>query len=895
MTGGDVHNSDWHALTVDETTRRLESSLAGLTADEADIRLERYGPNRLPEARVRSPIAIYAGQLKSPLIYLLFAAAVVAVALGEFADAAFIGVVLALNSAIGGTQEWRAEVNTAALRSSIQSVSRVLRGGVIRLLQSGDLVPGDVVLLEAGDRTPADLRIVSAFDLTADESGLTGESFPVGKEAGRPLAPDAPLGDRSTLLHAGTTVQTGRAEGIVVATGSHTQLGRIASALVGPAAPPPLTKRLERFSRNLGIAVVVLIAALVLVQLAGGAPLRETFFVAIALAVAAIPEGLPVAVTVALSIATRRMARRNVIVRHLPAVEGLGSCTVVASDKTGTLTMNELTATRLWLPEAGAVEVRQNPAGGDVHFAADPDRSAARVLEEVCAAAAAGALCNDATYDPSLGESGRSGDTVDIALLVLAERAGIDNAALRTKERRTGEIPFAAERRFAATLDLLPEGLKLHAKGAPEVILPLCGGIEERGLLAAEEMAAGGYRVLAIAEKPLPADRPYSQSDIEDELNQLTLLALVGFIDPQRPEAAEAVAACRRAGVSVRMVTGDHPITALAIARGLGLAEHMGEVITGREILALPQGERGARLAGAQVFARVEPTQKVDIVRALKAAGHIVAMTGDGVNDAPALRQADLGVAMGRGGTDVARDAADLVLTDDNFASVVAGIQEGRAAYANIRKVIYLLVSTGAAEVVIFMLAIATGHPLPLSAVQLLWLNLVTNGGQDVALAFERREPGLLSRPPRPANEPIFDRLMVLESATSGLAMGGVAFAFFAWMLALGWSEFDARNALLFLMVAFENVQVFNCRSETRSAFRIAFSSNWPVIGAVAGAQAVHVAAAYIPGLSDVLEMRPISIGLWLTLVPIALTLLLVMELFKLVWRRRSAQHVGTE
>ncbi len=308
----------------------------------------------------------------------------------------------------------------------------------------------------------------------------------------------------------------------------------------------------------------------------------------------------------------------------------------------------------------------------------------------------------------------------------------------------------------------------------------------------------------------------------------------------------------------------------------------------GSEIIALEDGARDARLAGAQVFARVEPTQKVDIVHALKASGHVVAMTGDGVNDAPALRQADLGVAMGRGGTDAARDAADLVLTDDNFASVVAGIQEGRAAYANIRKVIYLLVSTGAAEVVVFMLAIATGYPLPLTAVQLLWLNLVTNGGQDVALAFETREPGLLNRPPRPKNEAVFDRLMITESAVSGLAMGGIAFAFFAYALSLGWSEFEARNVLLFLMVAFENVHVFNCRSETRSAFRIPFSNNWPVVAAVFGAQAVHVSAAFVPGLRDVLQMQPISVSLWLTLIPIALTLLIVMELFKLAVARNG-------
>ncbi len=627
-----------------------------------------------------------------------------------------------------------------------------------------------------------------------------------------------------------------------------------------------------------------MMALIVVGQLLTGASLRQTFFVAVALAVAAIPEGLPVAVTVALSIATRRMARRNVIVRHLPAVEGLGSCTVVASDKTGTLTANALTAKRLWLPDFGAVQVGGEgyDARGDFSFeAAEADTAG---LPAIAEAAVSATLCNDATYDPAVGDSGRSGDTLDVALLVLAVKAGLRLAKIRAEAPRIGEIPFAAERRFATTLNTHRDGLRLHAKGAPEVILPLCenGGAEAH--LAAERMAEGGLRVLAIAAKVVTHEGPFATSDIEAELGGLTLLGLVGFIDPLRPEAREAVAACRHAGVSVRMVTGDHPVTALAIARELGLAEDMSEVTTGREIVALTASpdELRARLAEAKVFARVEPTQKVDIVEALKAAGHIVAMTGDGVNDAPALSRSDLGVAMGKSGTDVARDAADLVIADDNFASVVAGIQEGRAAYANIRKVIYLLVSTGAAEVVIFLLATLTAQPLPLSAVQLLWLNLVTNGGQDVALAFEAREDGLLRRGPRPVNEPIFDRLMITENVVSGLAMGVVSFAFFVWALSQGWSEYDARNALLFLLVLFENVQVFNCRSETRSAFRIPFSNNWPVVISVVGAQAVHIGAAFVPGISDVLEMHPISLELWLALVPIALSLLLVMELFKL-------------
>ncbi len=887
----------WHALSAEAATERLATTASGLSAAEAQSRLIRFGPNALPEPPRRTILGIFIGQLKSPLVYLLLAAAAVSIALGEFSDAWFIGAVLVLNSAIGGSQEWRAEINTAALRSSIKATSRVLRDGAVRLIESAGLVPGDVVLIEAGDRVPADMRLLQAFDARADESALTGESYAVDKSARQELAPEASVADRSTMLHASTNMLTGRSEAVVVATGFETEIGRIARELAKAAPPPPLTQRLERFSRKLGLIVIAMMALIVAGQLYAGNSLRQTFFVAVALAVAAIPEGLPVAVTVALSIATRRMARRNVIVRHLPAVEGLGSCTVVASDKTGTLTANALTAKRLWLPTFGAVQVGGEgyDAHGDFRFETQED--GADALPAVREAAMSATLCNDATYEPADGDSGRSGDTLDVALLVLAVKAGLRLPAIRAESERIGEIPFAAERRFAATLNSHPGNIKLHAKGAPEVILPLCenGGAEAH--LAAERMAEDGLRVVAVATKAVKDEGPFATSDIEAELGGLTLLALVGFIDPLRPEAREAVSACRQAGVSVRMVTGDHPVTALAIARELGLAEDMSEVTTGREIVALTAApeELRARLAEAKVFARVEPTQKVDIVEALKAAGHIVAMTGDGVNDAPALRRADLGVAMGKSGTDVARDAADLVIADDNFASVVAGIQEGRAAYANIRKVIYLLVSTGAAEVVIFLLATLTAQPLPLSAVQLLWLNLVTNGGQDVALAFEGREAGLLRRGPRPVNEPIFDRLMIAESTVSGLAMGGASFAFFVWALSQGWSEYDARNALLFLLVLFENVQVFNCRSETRSAFRIPFSNNWPVIVSVVGAQAVQIGAAFVPGLRDVLEMHPISVELWLALVPISLSLLLVMELFKLVWGSSERGRAGSD
>ncbi|MBO0904146.1 cation-translocating P-type ATPase [Jiella sonneratiae] len=881
----------WHALARDAVLARLRASSSGLTDAEAERRLAIHGPNALPQPKSRSLLSIVLGQLTSPLIYLLLAAAVVSLVLAEYDDAGFIFLVLTINTAVGAAQEWRAEANTAALRSAITTVVRVMRNGAVRRLDSRRLVPGDVVVLEGGDRVPADLRILEAAETQADESSLTGESLPVDKVAGDALPPDTPLAERLTMLFAGSTLQRGRARAVVLSTGSRTELGVIAGALGSPAAEPPLTRRLDRFSRLLGLLSLCLVGAVVALQLGVGASLRETFFVAIALAVSVIPEGLPVAVTIALSIATRRMARRNVIVRHLPAVEGLGACTVVATDKTGTLTMNQLTARRIWLPRHGFVEVDgagfelegRLSQGGEA--LSDEAHGAARSL------ARSAALCNDADLDPTAGAEGRSGDTVDIAFLVLAIKTGLDTGALRKAARRIADRPFSAERKYAASLHDHGDGHLVHVKGAAEVLVPLSDAEDPDAVLGlAEDMAGRGYRVLAVATKPIgdaagPAG-PSGEACL-GELRGLTLLGLVGFIDPLRPEARQAVRDCHRAGVAVKMITGDHAATALAIARELGIADRPEEVVTGREIAAAAAG-LDRRIAAASVFARVEPAHKVRIVEALQQAGHLVAMTGDGVNDAPALHRADLGVAMGRDGTDAARDAADLVLADDNFASVVAGIDEGRAAYANIRKVIYLSISTGAAEAVMFVLALAFGLPLPLTAVQLLWLNLVTNGGQDVALAAEASEPGLLDRPPRSPREPLIDALLVRETLLSGAVIGLVSTAAFAWMIDRGWSTFDARNTLLFLMVAFENVHVFNCRSETRSAFRIPLSANWALVAAVVGAQAVHVGAAFTPGLCDLLGLSPLPLSEWLLLVPLALSVLIVMETDKLLRQRRA-------
>ena len=867
----------WHALPLDQVGAELEAEPGGLDSEEARRRLDRFGPNALKPPKRRSLIAIVLGQLRSPLIYLLLLAGAASVVMGDGADAAFIFVILIINSAIGATQEARADANTAALRSALRTQATVRRNGETVVVDGRDLVPGDVVLVEAGDRVPADLRLIRSVEFLIDESSMTGESALVEKDANVALSPDTPLADRRNQLFAGTVARVGRCEGFVVATGTNTELGHIAETVAGPGTEPPLTKRLDGLTRALGLIALVLVAGIVAPRLLAGAELKEVLLVGVALAVSIIPEGLPVAVTVALSIATRRMAKRNVIVRHLPAVEGLGACTVIATDKTGTLTVNELTAEWVWIPGYGSIDLAEGE-----------DRGGESLRAELTALGRSAALCNDAWLDVA-SDDGGVGDTVDIALLWLAEKNAIDASALRAEAPRLDEVPFSAERRFSATLNRHEEGHFIHVKGAPEVILPLSMNAMEAARQV-EIMAGEGYRVLAIATKGVEVAEA---GGLEEELTGLTLLGLVGFIDPLRPEARQAVADCHRAGVEVRMITGDHPGTALAIARQLGLATHAGEVVTGKDlVLAEGDADATARVAAARVFARVEPSQKVQIVEGLRAAGHFVAMTGDGVNDAPALVRADIGVSMGRDGTDAARDASDLVLTDDNFASIVAGIEEGRAAYANIRKVIYLLISTGAAEAIIFFLSVSTGLPLPLGAVQLLWLNLVTNGGQDVALAFEKPEADLLDRPPRRPTERLLDGLLIRQVAVSGIYMGVVAFAVFAWALSLGVPEAEARNLLLFLMVLFENVHAFNVRSETRSAFQIPLRHNWPLMASIAVAQTLHLAAPYVPVLRDVLEVQPVSLSNWAMLLGVAASLLVVMEVDK--WLRRRRQSART-
>jgi len=892
-----VHRA--HALTAAEALAAVEATAHGLSNAEAQARLGRFGANALPRPRPPHPLAVFLRQFLSPLIYILLLAAVVSAALGEWSDALFISAVLLINALIGATQEYSAQRAAQALQQMVSVQARVLRDGDAHVLDAEALVPGDVVTLESGSKVPADLRLLTAQGLEVDESLLTGESETVGKDAAPTFAEETVVGDRTNMAFAGTMVTRGRARGVVVATGLATELGQIARTVLGRAeVKPPLLLRMARFTTRIAIFIGAAVLIMAGASLAQGAGFKEVFLLSVALAVSAIPEGLPVALTVTLAIGMQRMARRNVIVRKLVAVEALGSCTFIASDKTGTLTVNELTARRLLLPgDTAPWEIAGEgmvPEGG----LSAPDglggasQAQWALVERACRAAV---LANEAFLGMRDGQWVHHGDGVDVAMLVMAHKVGITQAEANNAWPSLAELAFESNRLFSASLNGRPGETGVSVKGAVERLLPMCstmataaGQIDidsERIRQQAHALASEGYRVIALADGPLAlgADEVFS----EEHLHGLTLLGLVGMIDPLRPAAKAAIGACHRAGIDVSMVTGDHPATAFAIARELDLAEDPREIVTGvqlREAQQTGPAAVDALTAGARVFARVEPQQKLDIVQSLGRNGHFVAVTGDGANDAPALRAAHVGVAMGRSGTDVARETADLIVTDDDFASIVAGIEEGRIAYANVRKVIFLLISTGAAELVLFTLALATGLPLPLFAVQLLWLNLVTNGIQDIALAFEKAEGDELRRPPRPPREPVFNRLMVERVLISALVIGAVAFAAFDWLLAHGYSQEAARNATLLLMVLFENVHVFNSRSETRSIFAHSPLQNPLLLFGTAAAQLVHIGAMYTPGLNAVLGLSPVAPGDWLALLALALSVLVVMEAHK--WLR---------
>ncbi|MZE80202.1 cation-transporting P-type ATPase [Streptomyces xinghaiensis] len=897
-----------HGLAAHEVVMLLETDPhRGLDEGEVARRQQRYGPNVLPAATGGGLLLRVLRQFHHPLIYVLLAAGTITALLHEYTDSAVIFGVVVVNAVVGFVQESKAEAALDALRSMVQTRARVVRDGRERMVPSQELVPGDLVLVEAGDKVPADVRLIRPVSLRVDESALTGESVPVAKDE-TVLPATAAVADRHNMLYSGTLVTAGSGTGVTVATGGETELGAI-HRLVGSAETlvTPLTAKLNQFSKVLTVAILALAALTFGIGLARGQDGAETFTAAVALAVGAIPEGLPAAVTITLAIGVARMARRKAVVRQLPAVETLGSTTVIGSDKTGTLTENQMTVRAVWTPDGAEYEVTGSgyaPEGEIVH-GTDGTVAAPRPRSALWWTLLAGAACNDAALTHEEGRWGLVGDPTEGALLVAAAKGGLDPAALPGEYARAGTLPFSSERQFMATLHRDPgsgggTGHVVLVKGAVERVLPLCGGQSaadgtvreldaDAVLRAAEGLAGRGLRVLATAVRTDPDPRAFGEDTLD---GTLTLTGLQAMLDPPRPAAASAVRACHTAGITVKMITGDHAATAGAIAERLHLFGDVGGsrgdagVLTGADLDALPAEEYPEAVDRARVFARVSPEQKLRLVEALQSRGHVVAMTGDGVNDAPALRQANIGIAMGRGGTEVAKEAADMVLTDDDFATIEAAVEEGRGVFDNLTKFIVWTLPTNMGEGLVILAAILFGSALPILPTQILWINMTTAVALGLMLAFEPKEAGIMARAPRDPDRPLLTGALAFRVVLVSTLLVAGSWWLFSWERAEGAGLAEARTAALNLFVVVELFYLFSCRSLTRSMWHIGpFSNKW-IIGGVTVQALGQLAITYLPAMNTLFETTPINGETWLRILGIAALASLVVAVDKRLRRQ---------
>ena len=861
----------WHALGTAEVRERLATTEEGLTDREAAARLKEYGANTLPGTRRRSVLAMLLDQFGNVMIIVLLAAALISGFVGEPQDTIAILVIVLLNAIIGAVQEFRAERAVAALRTLAAPEARVLRDGMVVTVEAAAVVPGDLVLLDAGNVVPADLRLIEVEELQADESALTGESAAVEKQGAALPEADLPLGDRNNLAYKGSLVTRGRGRGLVVATGQTTEIGRIAELLSGQkSVQTPLQLRLSRFGRHLALAVVAICILVFTAGLLQGQPVPLMFMTAVSLAVAAIPEALPAVVTISLALGAHKLIRHNALVRNLPAVETLGSVTYICADKTGTLTENRMRARR-FLAAGGRREALPEAEAG-------PWGELGRAL----------ALNNDVTEI-----DGRpAGDPTELALFEAAEAAGYRKAELEIGCPRLSTIPFDSKRKQMTTLHPLGGDLVAYVKGAPETLLAQCvNALGDRGaeplrsqdmLAEAGRLAGEGYRVLAFARRLFTGVSAVPPPESVER--DLTFLGLVALIDPPRPEAAQAVADCRSAGITPVMITGDHPETAESIARDLGILEGDGRVLTGSELGELSD-EAFARLArSVRVYARVSPRQKLRIVQALQANGEFVAMTGDGVNDAPALKRAGIGVAMGKKGTDVAREAADMVLLDDDFATIVRAVRAGRRIFDNIRKFITDTMSSNSGEIWTLFLAPFLGLPIPLLPIHILWINLVTDGLPGLAFTAEPAERGIMGRAPRPPGESIFAHGMWQHILWVGLFVGGISIASQAWAVSRG-VEYWQTVVFTVLTVSqlFHSLAV---RSERDSLFSIGLLSNPWMLGAVLFTVLLQLAIIYLPPLNGIFHTQPLPLFDLLVCLSLSSLVLFAVEAEKVLMRR---------
>jgi Ca2+-transporting ATPase len=877
-----------HTFSADDVASRLQVVVAhGLTQDQIKQRSSRFGPNQLPEGQRRRAWSVFLSQFKSAMILVLVIASILSAVIGNLKDALVILAVVVINAIVSFYQEYRAEQSLAVLQNMLPVKARVRRGGISHKIFSRDLVPGDIVMLEAGDLVPADGRLILVAGAEADESALTGESVPVGKIADQLSGEAIPLGERVNMLFMNTLLTRGRAEMIVTATGSRTEMGLLSQELAATVeVPTPLQRQLDQLGKRLGAMAVMLVSLLAFLEFLRGTDIAEIVLDAIALSVAAMPEGLPVVVTVTLALGMRNMARNRAIVKRLASVETLGCTTVICSDKTGTLTMNQMTA-RMFIYGGRRFDVSGEgyqtsgfitPADGTHHRT-----DFAPLLLALVA-------CNDSqVHDGKV-----IGDPMEAALLILAQKGSVTPERVTDTLPRIAEIAFDTAHKFMATFHREDDTVRIFVKGAPDVLLGRCSSLlGEHDVCALDEpvrrqidadyagMARNGLRGLLIASRSVPASKFDTQGDLFAWMRDLTLIGLIGLMDPPRPEAKAAIAECRQAGIAVKMITGDHPVTAAAIATELGIH---GNVLTGADLDRLDPTQLAAAIADVAVFARVTPTHKVNIVRALQQKGHVVAMTGDGVNDAPALKSADIGVAMGTAGTAVAKEAATMVLTDDNFATLVSAVHQGRTLYDNILKFVRFQLSTTIGAILTVFFAPLAGLPEPFSAIQILWVALIMDGPPAVSLALDAARPGIMHEPPRKRDEPILPLFRLAKIIAFGVTMmvGTLAVLYYSWHAGMG----ERAITLGFTtFVLFQVFNVFNARVERGTAFNRHFFDNpmlWASLGGVVALQAI---AVHWQPAQEIVGTSSMTMGDWGIAVSVAASILVLEESRKLCIR----------
>jgi Ca2+-transporting ATPase len=886
---------NWYQSTIKETFEKLKASESGLSDSEIKERLLQFGPNKFIEEEKISRLKILIHQFTSPLIYILLVAGIVTIFLKEYIDSGVIFAVVILNAIIGYIQEYKAEEGVRALKKMVVPKAKVLRGGKEKEINSAELVPGDIVLLASGVRVPADLRLYKTIELRVEEAMLTGESLPAEKVKSPIKEANLTPGDQKNMAFMGTIVVSGRAKGVVVETGHSTILGQIATEVREVVViKTPLQDKLMRFAKLIGILVIAFSSLVFGVGILLGEKASEMFMIAVATAISAIPEGLPVAVTITMAIGVARMTRRNAIIRKLPAVETLGSTTVIGSDKTGTLTKNEMTVKVVYDGEkAYSISGVGYEPKGEILYALDPvdSKESANLLMVF----RIGMLCNESNIYEEEGEFKVDGDPTEGALIVSAMKAGLNLIEETRHYPQTAIIPFESEHGYMSTLHRHGGKKLFFVKGAPEKILDMCteciakDKIDTKKIMdTAHLFASEGMRVLAMAYKEAPHDiDEITHHDVE---GNLIYVGLQGMIDPPRTDVMDAVKGCKKAGIKVVMITGDHAATASAIAKMLGISSEESGVMTGKEIEAMSDDELFNKVKEISVFARVSPKHKLRIVEQLIRYGEIVAVTGDGVNDAPALRAAHIGIAMGKSGTDVAKEASDMVLADDNFASIFAAVEEGRVVYDNIKKVTLFLISCGFGELMAIIGTIVMGYPIPYIPAQILWLNLVTNGLQDVALAFEPGEKDVLNKPPRNPKEGILSSLMVQRTLLMGITLAAGTLFLFISNLNAGVPLERARTIALTTMVFFQFYQAFNCRSETRSVFRMSPISNPLLFISMIAAFLAQLSVIYVPAFQWVFRTVPITINEWVQIFMVSTTIILVVEMDKWIRGRKLSR-----